>query len=73
MVFSWQEYWSGLPFPPPVDYFLLEFFTMTYQSWVALHGMVQSFIELHKSLCQDKAMIHKGVSNMLWGRAEGNH
>ena len=34
---------------------------MTYQSWVALHGMVHSFIELHKSLCHDKAMIHEGI------------
>ena len=30
-----QEYWSGLPFPPPVDHVLLEFLTKTCLSWVA--------------------------------------
>ena len=29
MWFSQQEYWSGLPFPPPVDNILSELFTMT--------------------------------------------
>ena len=33
---------------------------MTRPSWVALHGMAHSFIELHKPLCHDKAVIHKG-------------
>ena len=47
-----QEYWSGLPFPSPVDYVLLELSTMTYLSWVALCSMAHSFIEL------DKAVIH---------------
>ena len=27
---------------------------------VALRGMAHSFIELHKPLCHDKAVIHKG-------------
>ena len=31
--FSRQEYWNGLPFPPPTDYVLSELFTMTYLSW----------------------------------------
>ena len=35
MEFSRQEYWSGLPFPSPVDHVLSEFFTMTCPSWVA--------------------------------------
>ena len=52
MGFSWQEYWSGLPFPSPVDHILLELSTMTCPSWVALHGMAHSFIEL------DKAVVH---------------
>ena len=34
---------------------------MTHPSWVALHGMVHSFIELLKPLCHDKAVIHEGV------------
>ena len=52
MGFSRQEYWSGLPFPSPVDHVLSELSTMTRPSWVALHGMVHSFIEL------DKAVVH---------------
>ena len=38
MGFLRQEYWSSLPFPPPVDHILSELFTMTYLSWVALHS-----------------------------------
>ena len=52
MGFSRQEYWSGLPLPSPVDLILSELSTMTRLSWVALHGMAQSFIEL------DKAVVH---------------
>ena len=52
MGFSGQEYWSGLPFPSPVDHVLSELSTMTHLSWVALHGMAHSVIEL------DKAVIH---------------
>ena len=61
MWFSRQEYWSGLPFPSPVDHILLELSTMTCPSWVALHGTAQSFIKL------DKAVVHviKLVS-LLW-------
>ena len=44
--FSQQEYWSGLPFPLPVDHALSELSSMTHPSWVALHGMAHSFIEL---------------------------
>ena len=42
MGFSRQEYWSGLPFPSPVDHVLSELSTMTHLSWVALHGMAHS-------------------------------
>ena len=52
MGFSRQESQSGFPFPSPVDHVLSEFFTMTHLSWVALHGMAHSFVEL------DKAVIH---------------
>ena len=51
MGFSRQECWSDLPFPSPVDHILLEH-TMTHSSWVALHSLAHSFIELYK------AMIH---------------
>ena len=50
--FSRQEYWSGLPFPSPVDQVLSELSTMTCPSWVALHGTAHNFIEL------DKAVVH---------------
>ena len=49
---SQEEYWSGLPFPSPVDHGLSELSTMTCPSWVALHGMAHSFTEL------DKAVVH---------------
>ena len=57
MGFSRQEYWSGLPFPFPVGHILSELFSMIHPSWVALHSMVHSFIELHKPLCHDKPVI----------------
>ena len=41
-----------LPFPSPVDRVLSELSTMTHPSWVILHGMAHSFIEL------DKAVVH---------------
>ena len=50
MGFSRQEYWSGLPFPSPVDHILSELSTMTCLSLVALQGMAHSFIELDKAV-----------------------
>ena len=50
MGFSREVYWSGLPFPSPVDHVLSELSTMTHLSWVALHGMAHSFIELGKAV-----------------------
>ena len=44
MGFSRQEYWSSLPFPPPVDHILSDLSTMTHLFWVALHSMAHSFI-----------------------------
>ena len=52
MGFSRQEYWSGLPFPSPVDHVLSEISTMTHLSWVALHSMAHGLVEL------DKAVVH---------------
>ena len=43
--FSQQEDWNGLPFPSLVDHILSEL-SMTCLSWVALHVMAHSFIEL---------------------------
>ncbi|XP_058036894.1 phosphotriesterase-related protein isoform X3 [Ahaetulla prasina] len=59
MGFSWQRYWSGLPFPSPVDHVLSELSAMTCPSWVSLHSIVHSFIELRKPLHHDKAVIHE--------------
>ena len=50
MEFSRQEYWSGLLFLSPVDHILSELSTMTRPSWVALHSMAHSFIELDKAV-----------------------
>ena len=61
MGFSRQGYWSGLPFPSPVDHILSELSTMTHLSWVALHGMAHSFIKL------DKFVVHViRLVSFLW-------
>ena len=52
MGFLRQDNWSGLLFPSPVDHILSELSSMPCSSWVALHGMAHSFIEL------DKAVVH---------------
>ena len=62
MELSQQEYWSGLPFPPPVGHVLSELSTMTCPSWVALHSMAHSFLEFRKPLLHDKAVISKSSS-----------
>ena len=59
MGFSSQGYWSGLPFPSPVDHALSELSTMSHPSWVALHGMAHSFIELDK-------VVNYVISLVLW-------
>ena len=51
--FWWQEYWSDLPFRPPMDYVWSELSTMTCPSQVALRGMAHSFTELCKPLGHD--------------------
>ena len=53
MGFSRQKHLSGLPFPSPVDHILSELFTMTHPTWVALHNMAHSFIELDKAVFCD--------------------
>ena len=61
MGFSRQEHWSRLPFPSPVDHVLSELSTRTCLSWVALHGMAHSFIEL------DEAVVHAiRLVSFLW-------
>ena len=52
--------WFAIPFP--VDHVLSELSTMTCPSWVALHSMAHSSIELNK------AVVHviRLVSFLLW-------
>ena len=49
MGFSRQEYWSGLPFPSPVDHILSDLSTMTRPSWFAPRACL-SFTELEKAV-----------------------
>ena len=65
MEFSWQEYWSGLPFPPPIGHVISELFIITHLSWVVLNGMAYSFIEFCKSSLHDKALIRQGEQCLI--------
>ena len=49
MGFSRQEYWSGLPFPCPVDHILSDLSILTCPSWWP-HTAWLSFIELDKAV-----------------------
>ena len=62
MRFSWQEYWSRLPFSHPMNHVLSELSTMTHPSWVALPGMAHHFTELCKPLRHDRCVIHEGAA-----------
>ena len=59
--FSRQDYYSRLPFPSPVDYFLSELFTMTWLSWVTMHGMAHSLIEFCKPSSQKHIQLFTAV------------
>ena len=61
-----EAYWSGLAFPPLVNHVLSALLTMTRPPWVALHGMTHGFIELHKPLHHNKAVIHEGDRWSTW-------
>ena len=49
MGFSMQEYWSGLPFPSPVNHILSDLSIISRLSWVAPQAWL-GFIELDKAL-----------------------
>ena len=57
MGLSEQGYFREFPSPPPGHLTWSELFTMTRLSWVALRGMAHGFIELHKALRPDDAVI----------------
>ena len=45
---------------------------MIHLSWLALHSIAHSFIELHKTLCLDQAVTHEGVyifGGAIWKKA----
>ena len=71
MGISGQEYWSGLPFPSPVDHVLSALPTMTQPSWVALHSMAHSFMELDKAEKPTKLQLKK--ETLLNGISESSH
>ena len=60
---------GGLPFPPLVDHVLSEFSAMTHPSWVALHSMARSIIELCRLPHHNKAMIREGVYKGSWNKS----
>ena len=45
---------------PPVVHVFSELSTVIHLSWVALHSMAHTFVELLKPLHHDKAVIHEG-------------
>ena len=59
--FSRQEYWSGLPFPSPVDHILSELSTMTHPSWVALHGTLFIFSGVISPLISSSILGNTGI------------
>ena len=63
MGFSLQEYWRGLPFPPPVHHVFLEPSTLTHPYWVALHIMAHSFVEYENPFTAIRLWSLKGTSH----------
>ena len=61
MGFSSKKYWSGLPFPSPVDHILSDLSTMTRPSWVAPWAWL-SFIELEKAV----VLVWFRLTSFLW-------
>ena len=73
MGFSQQVHWDGLPSSPLVDHIWSELSTMTRPSWVALHCLAHSSIELQKSFSHDKAVIREGGQRMKWHHQSNGH
>ena len=72
MGFLKQEYWSGLPFPSPVDHVLSELLTMTQLSWEAQSGRAHSFTELHKAAVHVVAVVSSVQASWWEELAVGN-
>ena len=76
MGFSRQECWSDFPFLSPVDHLLSEVSIMTCLSWVALHGMTYSYIELDKAVTHVITLVSFlrlwiSLSPLWWMRIRG--
>ena len=69
MGFSRQEYWDALPFLSPVDHVLSGLSAMICPSWVALHGMAHSFVELYKTVMH--VIILVSFLWLWWGDQDG--
>ena len=65
MGFSWQEFWSGLPFPPPGDHVSSELCTVTHPSWVTLHAWLILQWVTQASLPQQGCDPWRGVCNWV--------
>ena len=61
MEFSWQTYWSGLPFPPPEAHILSELSTMTPLSWVALHAWLIASLSYASPFATTRQWSVKGI------------
>ena len=75
--FYWGREKKGLPFHSPVGHILSELSTMTQPSWVALHSMAHSFIELGKAevhvirLVSFFVIVVFSLSALWWRRIRG--
>ena len=68
MGFSRQEYWSGLPFPSPVNHILSDLSTMTWPSWVAPHDAGKDWGQEEKRTTEDEMV---GWHHWLYGHGFG--
>ena len=60
MEFSQQEYWSGLPFPPPVDHVLSELFTIICFGWPCTAWFIAS-LSYASPLAMTRQWFMKGI------------
>ena len=66
MGFSWQEYWSGLPFPAPLDRVLSELSTVTCPSGptrhdLGLYWIMQALLNSRKELSTPNSISSKNT------------
>ena len=60
MLYSRQEYFSGLSISPAMDHLLSEHFTIpVIIGWLCTAWLIDSFLELHKPFYSNKVLIHE--------------